>query len=386
MARKTILIAHPFLSAVGGGNAVATWAIQALIRDYDVAVATLGPIDTPALNRAFGTSLAPKDFQVAIAPRKYLRRLSFVPTRGALLESHLTIAWARELDRRNRYDVLFSTQNEADFGRPGLQYIHYPGWYLPRPAHELQWFHRIPGLLALYRRYCFRISHATQQGIEANISLANSTFVAGRTRDAHRCEPVILYPPVPGNFPDVPWEQRRPAIVGIGRLDPLKRWGMAVEIVNAVRARGHEMALTLIGQPDSRDEERRLRRMAESRPWLRILTNLSREELAGEVASHRYGVHAMIDEHFGIAPAELQRAGCVTFVHRSGGPVEIVGHDPRLTFDSVADAAEKIVRAIEDPETGGELRALVASRRDCFSSDRFCRELRLQVAAFTARS
>ena len=35
--------------------------------------------------------------------------------------------------------------------------------------------------------------------------------------------------------------------------------------------------------------------------------------------------------------AEILAAGCLPFVHNSGGPVEIVG-DSRMTFDDVADA------------------------------------------------
>jgi glycosyltransferase involved in cell wall biosynthesis len=90
-------------------------------------------------------------------------------------------------------------------------------------------------------------------------------------------------------------------------------------------------------------------------------------------------------EHFGIAVAELQRAGCLTFVHNSGGPVEIVGNDPRLTFDRIEDAAEKIAHAIEDTGTQDQLRALVATRRDCFSTERFCASIREIIAAFPVR-
>jgi len=68
-----------------------------------------------------------------------------------------------------------------------------------------------------------------------------------------------------------------------------------------------------------------LESLAAERPWVGLLHDLDRTEMAREVASHRFGIHTMENEHFGIAPAEFQRAGCIPFVHRSGGPVEIVG-------------------------------------------------------------
>lgn len=351
-------------------------------------LATLDAVDCAALNRSFGTSLSDGDFEVRIAPARYQRVLHVVPTQGALLECNLTVRWARALDRESPYDVLFSTQNEAGFGRPAIQYIHYPAWYLPRPDFEMKWFHKIPGLLATYRAACFRISGATREGMSRNLSVVNSAFVAERTREIHGGNPVVVHPPVPGDFPEVPWTARRAAFAAVGRFSEYKRWPMAVAIVDAVRARGHELGLTLIGQignPADVLEKRRLENLAATRPWFRILTNLTREQLTVEMANHRYGIHTMEEEHFGIAVAELQRAGCITFVHNSGGPVEIVGNDPRLTFDRIGDGAEKIAHGIEDTGTQDQLRALVGTRRDCFSTERFCAAIREIVAAFPGR-
>ena len=370
---------------VGGGNAVTVWTLQALRGDYDVTLATLDPVNCAALNRSFGTSLSASDFHVRIAPPAYRRVLRIVPTRGALVELNLTMRWARELDRLQPFDVLLSLQNEADFGRPAIQYIHFPSWYMPRPADELRWFHKIPGVLRAYRRVAFGISGAIPAAIRHNLSLTNSAFVDGRFHQVHDGPSIIVHPPVPGSFPEIPWERRRDAIVGIGRLARYKRWGMAVEIVEALRRRGYGLELTLIGQAGDageRAEKCRLEALAAKRPWFRILIDLTREQLAQEVANHRYGIHAMVEEHFGIAVAELQQAGCVTFVQNSGGPVEIVGNDPRLTFDDVEDGVGKIARALNCGDTQRELRALAASRRECFSTERFCRSMTNAVDNF----
>jgi len=376
MSRPRVLIAHPYLHPSGGGNSVAAWALQALREEFAVTLGTLGPVDCEAVNRSFGTSLRPEDFAVRIVPPAWRGLLRCVPTSGALLEQCLTMRWAQDLDRENPFDALMSTQNEADFGRAGLQYVHYPWVYLPRPDLELRWFHHLPGLLDGYRYFCGRMARATDEGLHRNLSLANSEFVADRIRDVHGVDSKIVYPPVPGGFPPIPWEDRIQGIVALGRMHWHKRWEVAVDVADRVRSRGIDLSLTLISHRDDTGFGKRMEALAATRPWFRILYNLTREQLVQEVARHRYGLHTMEHEHFGIAPAELQRAGCITFVHRSGGPMEIVGHREELMFGDAAEACARICRAIEDPETANDLRRFAAERGEYFSEQRFCEELR----------
>jgi glycosyltransferase involved in cell wall biosynthesis len=382
MARKRVLVVHPYVTGSGGGNVVAAWALEALRDEFAVTLATLGPVDCAAVNRNFGTSLKDGDFAVRIAPGSYKALERSIPTRGALLEIAMVMRWARALDRRERFDVLLSTQNEMDFHRPGVQYVHFPWVFLPRPEQDMRWFHYLPGFLSGYRGLCRLIARSSKEGLRRNLSLANSEFVAGRIRQILRTDSVILYPPVPGEFPDVRWEKRCSAAVAIGRMAEYKRWEMAVEIVERVRRQGIDLSLTLISHREQAAYERRIAALASDRPWFRILFDLSRFELAAEVASHRYGIHCMEGEHFGIAVAEMLRAGVVPFVHDSGGQVEIVGGRRELCFRDAADGAEKIASVMTQASLESDLRQQLLVRRDCFSADRFCSELRSLVRSF----
>ena len=40
------------------------------------------------------------------------------------------------------FDVLFGVHNETDYGRRGIQYVHYPTYLRPRPEVDLRWYHR----------------------------------------------------------------------------------------------------------------------------------------------------------------------------------------------------------------------------------------------------
>ena len=383
MQRKRVLVAHPYVHASGGGNVVAAWALEALREEFAVTLATLGPVDFEGVNRNFGTSLRPEDFAVRIAPARYQAAERWIPTRGALLQMCITMRWAQNLDRREPFDILLGTQNEADFGRPGLQYIHFPWVYLPRPDVELRWYHHIPGLLGAYRGFCRRLAHSSNQGLRRNLSLANSAFVAAKIKEVHGADSVVLYPPVPGEFPEVEWGKRGRAAVAIGRMVDYKRWEMAVEMVELVRRRGLDLSLTLIAHRGEQSwYARRIADLAAARPWFRILFDVPRDRLTAEVAAHRYGIHAMENEHFGIAVAEMLRAGLIPFVHDSGGPVEIVGGRRELCFRDAIDGADKIARAMTDQALEDELRVDMSGRRDCFTTARFCRELRQLVGSF----
>jgi glycosyltransferase involved in cell wall biosynthesis len=160
-----------------------------------------------------------------------------------------------------------------------------------------------------------------------------------------------------------------------------KRWDTAVEIADRVRSQGIDMSLTLISHRDEVEFGTRMEALAAARPWFRILYNLPRERMVQEVARHRYGLHTMENEHFGIAPAELQRAGCIMFVHRSGGPMEIVGRREELMFNDAAEGCERICRVARDSAAQDELRRFAAERAECFSEERFCSELRGYVRA-----
>jgi glycosyltransferase involved in cell wall biosynthesis len=370
-----LLVSHPYIGIVGGGNVVAAWALQALREEFEVILATLGPVDCPALNRNFGTSLRESDFDLRIAPGRYRSLLRMVPTQGALMEIAVTTRWARALAAQERADVLLSTHNEMDFGRPGLQYVHYPWSYFPRPDIEMQWFHHIPGVLAAYRGMCQLVAGGSIQGRGRNLSLANSAFVAGKIKQVYGTNSEILYPPVPGSFPEVPWRERRSAAVAIGRMHPVKRWEMAVEIVELARSRGVDIGLTLINQPDQIDYGRKIAEMATGRPWFRLLAGITREELAVEVAHHRYGIHTMEDEHFGIAVAEMVRAGCIPLVHDSGGPVEIVGGHKELRFRTVEEGAAALQAVMEDGALQDRLRTELVKQRERFSVEAFCTSL-----------
>ena len=75
-------------------------------------------------------------------------------------------------------------------------------------------------------------------------------------------------------------------------------------------------------------------------------------------------------------------AGCITFVHDSGGQVEIVERDPRLCFSNQDDAAAKIDRVLADSNLQSSLLKLVSGRSAMFSTESFTRKFRELVRSY----
>jgi glycosyltransferase involved in cell wall biosynthesis len=110
--------------------------------------------------------------------------------------------------------------------------------------------------------------------------------------------------------------------------------------------------------------------------------NLTREDVKGLMAGHRYGIHGMREEHFGMAPAEMLRAGCLVWVPGGGGQLEIVGDDPMVRYGGEEEAAEKISAVLADPAEEARVRDVLASRAARFSTAAFVEQAQRIVRDF----
>jgi glycosyltransferase involved in cell wall biosynthesis len=383
---KRVLLVQPSLQPPGGGSAVAAWMVEALRGHAEISILAWRGVDTAPINYFFGTALRPEDFTLHVINPTVRRTVDLMPTPHAMLQMHVMLRRARALHRARPYDLLCTANNEADLGVRGVQYVHYPWAALPRPATDLRWFHHIPGMLRGYWALCGLISDFSWTRMRSNLTLVNSEYIAGKVREAHRIEPVVLYPPVPGDIPVTPWETRRNDFLCIGRLAADKEPLKVVAILDAVRARGHDVHLHLVGSADDPEVTHRVRAALPARAdWLTWHQDISRAALVTLLTESRFGIHGMIGEHFGIAVAELQRAGCITFAPALGGPAEILGREPRLLYDSVDQAVDRIDAVLRDAELQRTLHAAAVARRDLFTTERFVTDFRALVADWTAR-
>ena len=382
--RRKVLLVQPSMQPPGGGNGVAAWMLQALVRDHDVTVLSWWPVDVEPINRFFGTSLRHQDFATLRVPSSWRIVPDRLPVPASLLRSSLMMRYTRHVT--DGFDVLVGVHNETDYGRRGIQYVHYPTYLRPRPQVDLRWYHFGPALDAYYR-LADRLAKFSAERMQSNLTLANSNWTAARVRESLGIDALTLYPPVVAGDVPPPWSARRRGFVAIGRLSPEKEYERIIRILARVRAHISDITLTIVCTYDSstRAYYERLQSLIASldaSTWTSFAHDLSRPQVRALIASHRYGIHGMREEHFGMAPAEMVRGGMIVWVPNGGGQVEIVGDTPALRYDSEDEAVENIARVLDDPDEERRLRDALAQRATVFAAERFVDVARALVSEF----
>jgi glycosyltransferase involved in cell wall biosynthesis len=85
----------------------------------------------------------------------------------------------------------------------------------------------------------------------------------------------------------------------------------------------------------------------------------------------------MENEHFGMATAEMTRAGCLVFAHNSGGSPEVLNNEPALLWNDDEEAVRKICDLAR--RTGEDLhrqRSTLRLHAERFSTDTFQTRIR----------
>ena len=383
--QKRILFIQPNLNPPGGAEALVAWMIEALKDEYDLTLLTWTPVDFASINRYYGTSLGPSDIKVFVVPAVIRRVIGLIPDAWAFQRHAVLMRWCKCI--RHRYDLLLSASNEIDFGSRGIQYMHYPyqevNWVL-EPQH-LSGLGYLTSFIKTRIRPWRIISGFSFDRMRRNKTLTNSEWTRSRFYEVYGADATTVYPPVPGDFPDVPWEEKKIGFVCIGRISGEKKYEEIIDILMAVRSHVPEVHLHIIGSTVAYDQEcyeRVQRKLKANDDWVFLHEGVSREELTDIVCRHRYGIHGMVNEHFGIAVAEMMRGGCIVFVPDSGGQVEIVGNEERLLYHTPEEAVHKILRVINQPQEQTELRGNLGLRKDLFTAEKFVRQIQEVVGDF----
>ncbi|MBM3806880.1 MAG: glycosyltransferase [Acidimicrobiia bacterium] len=362
-----VLFVHRSLAPPGGGTAVAAWMLHMLAHEHDVTTLTTDPWSPAATNAFYGTSIPDSVKRIVIPPP--LRWLSGLPEdRLTRLRLCSVLHYARPI--ADRFDLLVSGENYAPFPRRGIQYVNYPADLQPAPA---KW----PVLVNGYFAFCDWLLGGRWADAAQNVTLANSQWTAdGLERLGEVSRPIVVYPPV--IKPEgLSWSKRDDAFLCIGRFHGSKRIELAIAIVKRVRESVLPSArLLLVGSAVDAHYTKRIRRMAlREGDWIDFREDLSRQQLNALMGRTKYGIQAMENEHFGMATAEMTRAGCLVFAHRSGGTPEVLDHENAVLWSSEDEAVARI-SAIVQGGRGDVLSSRLRVHAEKFSSEAFIERFR----------
>jgi len=373
--RLRVAIAHVRLGW-GGSEKRVLWGVQALKKRHDVTLITAGNYDLQALNQYYGTELKPDDFSAIQVPLPFFMRDNgrMAALRGALFQR-----FCRKIAAD--YDVLISGYGPTDFGRPAIHFIADFSW--DRELREA--LHPYPTGLIYHNQWLRKAylglatSLAKPSGRDLfsgqDLMLSVSPWVAREMKSRYGVKSPVLPSPVPGEFPVIPWENKQPGFVCLGRLAPEKRVEDTIEILRRVRAKGHDIHLHIVGDGDNLAYLALLNNLvAEHQDWVSTEGRLQGEKKYALLSQHAFGIHACRGDAFPGVLIEMMKAGCVVWAHNSGGQPDIL-ETPHLLYEDVEDAVDKIDHLLCDKDlllrTQEELRLLVGK----FSVEQYMNEI-----------
>ncbi len=393
MGASKVAVVHP-LFGWGGSEAVAAWVLHSLQDEYRLTLLTFDQkINVERLNNFYGTRIDGEKVKI-----KRIQSLSFLNrnmSKFAVFRQHLMMRECKKLVRD--FDLFFSTYNEMDFGKPGLQYVHFPFLanyeYLRLKEENFSrvWYHRPNLLRNVYLKIGELISNYDESKMLENLTLVNSRWTGEVFQKNYGVEVKVLYPPVyiPKKeelLARYPFDKRGSGFVCVGRIEPTKRILEIIDILGIVRKMGVKIHLHIAGRVGDQDYYKQIVDVAyKNSDWIFIHDNLDRLALAELLASHKYGIHARVNEHFGIVVGEMIALGLIPFVHKSGGQVEMVQSDI-LSFLDKEEAAEKIYSVISNPDVEHDLKEKLKDAAKELEIDNFVRKVKEYIREFLKNS
>ncbi|MEM4898526.1 MAG: glycosyltransferase [Pyrobaculum sp.] len=369
------VVAHHSWSLMGGGELVcASTAVALDAMGISPTLSGVFKFNPAKYKELFGIDL--KKYPIVTLPIES----GFIGS--GLLETFLIWQPARKALKKSKASLLFidgpmykplSTQKRK---YKIIEYIHFPYEAVFKPeikgtdfAYGEDPYFRRYSILSLnlywkiYRWGFYTLSRGNPFQA-ADLVLTNSKWTADVVKSVYGESPIVLNPPIAPNVEVVdspkPFEERKPAIVMVGRFSPEKRYGWVVgELMPRLIKEVPEVRTYVFGSSSSaisRAYYEEVKRIAEKRGVSRhlvLVTNAPRVEINNAMDRSRVFLHAAINEHWGIAVAEAMARGLPTVVHKSGGAWTDLtrGGIMGMGYDSVEEAVEHILKLITDPKT-----------------------------------
>lgn len=376
------VVSHHFWDRPGGGQLVCSATAYALrVLGFNPVLTSISAFEKDKYVDWFGIDL--RDYEVMPFLRFrlrafgiYMRLLVWMPMKKAIEKLSPNIVFTDECTYRpveklvNRENLLF------------IEYIHFPievsilkeykgsGLYYGEDPYLLERYSKFPmnaywwgysKLLPFFlRRNPFEV---------ASLVLTNSKWTADIAGKVYGEKPKVLNPPIAPNVEVVQepkaFEEREKIIVMLGRFSEEKRYHWVVEEVmpRLLRELG-DVKLYIFGGARTKTSIAYLSKVAgiaarrglkvsnsiENAADIYLVPDAPRKAINCVMDRARVFLHATINEHWGIAPAEAMARGLPIVVHRSGGTWSDLAGDGEygLGYDNTEGVIETLSKLLND--------------------------------------
>lgn len=354
-----ILVVHPRMSIMGGGERVAIHSMLAANRMGHEVTLLSEEFDTKRFEDFFGCyglfdevhEISYREFQPVVSSKALLyQRLFYYQTQ-----------FRRVLRRDRPFDLVLGTQDVGyvpNVSAPVVQYCYFPEYF-----RHLQ---TTPGS-ALWRIYYAPARIFYQNRVNHIDSFfAVSDYTREFVKRVWQRESTTLYPPCPTELYKSTGKDREDLVITTGRIVPEKRMHLFEDVARQLPGIRFLIigSVTNVGDPYYRS-------LVEKKPEnLSILLSPLRK-VREIVAKAKAYVHCAEGEHFGITIVEAMASGCVPVVHDSGGPREIVTPEVGYVWRDPNEAAHQISTIVKDDALQAKLSRAASDRAELFSTKAF---------------
>ena len=353
-----IIVVHPRMSVMGGGERVAIHSIKEALREgHEVYLAT-EEFDVDSFEDFFGVQGLFKNVRLLTYP-------PFQPMiRRAVLYQRLAyhqLRLRKFVSKNRAFDLILNTAevaNQPTARLPSIEYCYFPNYFSHLESDGLT------GLWELYYWPAKMFYHNRVGRVDR--LLAVSDFTRKFVRERWGRNSTTLYPPCPVDLYDNLRIPKRDLVITVGRIAPEKRMGIFLEIARRIPA----VDFAIVGSisTERRSYYESLRAEAPSNVSFIVSPLRKVREVLGRAKVY---VHTALNEHFGITIVEAMSAGCVPVVHNSGGPIEIVSQDVGYRWTSIGEAAKQVSTIIENDDLQKEKSRAAAVRAELFGPNQF---------------
>lgn len=341
-----ILVVHPVMSFLGGGERLCCESIRALVLAGHKVTLLSEQFDEREVESFFGYKGLFDEVNMLLYPRKTstARLGSYSHIIHALRSQH------RKL-RNSPVDLIFSTQDPGyipDLSLGVVQWGYFPRQFASYPRRSLA---------SVLRAIPLRV-HYNQKISRIGLVLAISEYSKSHLDSRWNRPSVVVYPSCNMVFP----RKKQDIVITVARAIPEKRLELFWDVARLVP--NYEFRMLLTTDPGRASY---FTQLAAQKPQNgQIVTNPRKHEYDQHMGEAKVYLHLMRGEHFGITIVEAMSAGCMPIVHNSGGPKEIVGTDIGFIWNSVEELPGLIRSAMGQSPCDDCVR-----RAELFSSRRF---------------
>lgn len=385
-SRKKIGIYSPYFGVLGGGELYLGTIAEVLSQNHEVELISESPIPLSRLQEFLGLNLQrcniriipPIPYVESIAPFFLHRLFRYFESTSFTKEFDLFILMPRNF--RIPYRVLSSKK---------ILHLQVPDrpWRLGDFGRAL-----LKGKLAEFRNRMVKAIRYPARFSEFDAVLVNSQFhfdvISGKLRDSRM---MVLAPPV-SLKKGRSWPSKEKIILNVGRFFRglhSKRQDVLIKAFRVVAMNAPDWKFVLAG--GRADDEGSLRyfeelqREAAGLP-VELHANIPKNQLDDlyERASfywHAAGFGAPPNapeqmEHFGITTVEAMSAGCIPFVYRAGGQLEIIDEGIDGVFwEMEGELIDKTLKAIELGPTMENISEASVRKSQKFSKENFVKKI-----------